>query len=261
MNSEVEYPPLRWATRAGLAANGLLHLMVGWFAARVALGGVERADQAGALQAIAARPFGRELVWLLVGGFVAVVMWRVREALWGFPYLESARQRTPKRLFSAVQAVIYTVLAVLAVRVAVGSPAGRGYEGLTAFVLRQPFGRPLVVAAGIGVLVTGGFIIVRGWQHAFAEDMDLRRASPRARAITLGVGRLGATTKGFAFMIIGGLVVQAALTSRPERAEGLDVALKTLAAQPYGPVLLIAVAIGLAGFGVFCFLDAHYHRV
>jgi hypothetical protein len=39
------------------------------------------------------------------------------------------------------------------------------------------------------------------------------------------------------------------------------VALKALAAQPFGPYLLIVVAIGLAAYGVFCVFDAPYHRV
>jgi hypothetical protein len=64
-----------------------------------------------------------------------------------------------------------------------------------------------------------------------------------------------------AFVIIGALVGVAALTSQPARAEGLDAALKTLASQPFGPVLLVIVALGLASYGVFCFFDARYHRV
>jgi Domain of Unknown Function (DUF1206) len=39
------------------------------------------------------------------------------------------------------------------------------------------------------------------------------------------------------------------------------VALRTLAAQPYGIIVLVAVALGLAAYGVFCAFDARYHRV
>jgi signal transduction histidine kinase len=41
----------------------------------------------------------------------------------------------------------------------------------------------------------------------------------------------------------------------------LDVALRTLAAQSYGAVLLAVVAAGLAAFGVFALFDARYRRV
>jgi hypothetical protein len=57
------------------------------------------------------------------------------------------------------------------------------------------------------------------------------------------------------------LLCVAALTVDPQRANGLDSALKALREQPYGVFLLIAVGIGFACHGVFCFLDARYHRV
>jgi hypothetical protein len=164
-------------------------------------------------------------------------------------------------LFSIVQAVVFTVLAVLATRVAVGSSAGTGGQGPTAGLLRLPGGQPIVLTIGTGMLVTGAVMIYRGWRLTFAEDMDLSRASRVGRACAVRTGQVGAMTKGIAVMIIGVLVGVAALTWQPARAEGLDAALKTLADQPFGPLLLIAVAIGLANFGVFAFFDAHYHRV
>jgi hypothetical protein len=57
------------------------------------------------------------------------------------------------------------------------------------------------------------------------------------------------------------LVVVAAVRFDPSRANGLDPALKALAGQPFGTVLLVLVALGLAAYGVFCFFDAKYHRV
>jgi hypothetical protein len=62
-------------------------------------------------------------------------------------------------------------------------------------------------------------------------------------------------------VIIGVLIGLAAMTYQPQRAEGLDAALKALAAQPFGTYLLGLVGIGLASYGVFCFFDARYHRV
>jgi hypothetical protein len=65
---------MRVAARAGLVANGLMHLVVAWLAVQVAFGRNERADQGGALQTVAAQPFGRELLWLVTAGSVAVVV-------------------------------------------------------------------------------------------------------------------------------------------------------------------------------------------
>jgi hypothetical protein len=253
--------PLRRVTRAGLAANGVLHLLVAYLALRVAMGYTARADQAGAFQAVAAEPLGRPLLWLLVAGFAAVVIWRVREAVWGFHYVRDDKKRTTKRLFSAVQALVYIALGLLAARVATGSPAGNGGSGITAAVLRLPWGRPLVVAIGAGIVVLGAGMAIQGCRKRFTEDMDLDQASPRTRTVAVRVGQIGSVAKGLAFMIVGGLVASAAMNHRPEQAEGLDAALKTIAGQPYGRIALLVVAAGVACFGVFLFFDSRYHRV
>jgi Domain of Unknown Function (DUF1206) len=75
------------------------------------------------------------------------------------------------------------------------------------------------------------------------------------------VGQVGNVAKGVSIGLIGILLGVAAVRHNPDEATGLDAALKGLAAQPYGPYLLIAVAVGIVAYGVFCFFDARYHRV
>jgi hypothetical protein len=48
----------------------------------------------------------------------------------------------------------------------------------------------------------------------------------------------------------GILVIVATLNSDPAKASGIDGAVKTLGAAPYGKVLLILAAVGMAAFGV-----------
>ncbi|GAB3871622.1 DUF1206 domain-containing protein [Dactylosporangium cerinum] len=55
--------------------------------------------------------------------------------------------------------------------------------------------------------------------------------------------------------------MQAAVTNDPGKSRGLDAALHTLVAQPYGKFLLLAVALGVAAFGVYCFFQAKYRKV
>ena len=64
------------------------------------------------------------------------------------------------------------------------------------------------------------------------------------------------------FAAAGGalLIGLAAIYADPQQSGGMDKALKTLAAQPYGMFLLAAVAIGIAAFGVYCFAAARAHR-
>jgi hypothetical protein len=57
------------------------------------------------------------------------------------------------------------------------------------------------------------------------------------------------------------LFVIAALTHDPETAGGLDSALRTLAALPFGAIILWVVGAGLALYGLFCFARARYARM
>ncbi|MFE3451825.1 DUF1206 domain-containing protein [Nonomuraea sp. NPDC059194] len=61
-------------------------------------------------------------------------------------------------------------------------------------------------------------------------------------------------------MTAGVLIGQAAITYDPDRAVGIDGALKSLADTPAGPWLLVAVAVGLVLFAVYCLAEARWHR-
>jgi hypothetical protein len=63
-----------------------------------------------------------------------------------------------------------------------------------------------------------------------------------------------------ALSIIGALFGWAALTYDPKKAGGMDAALMTIRDQPFGVVLLLVVALGIACFGVYCFAWARFAR-
>jgi uncharacterized protein DUF1206 len=52
--------------------------------------------------------------------------------------------------------------------------------------------------------------------------------------------------------------VLAAVQVDPNKASGLDASLKTIAAQPYGQIMLGVIAFGLAAYGVYNLFAARY---
>jgi hypothetical protein len=72
-------------------------------------------------------------------------------------------------------------------------------------------------------------------------------------------GRLGLVAKGAIYAIIGVLAIAVPLDlgGKPSDREG---ALRTVAQQPFGKVLLIALAIGFAGYAVWRFVQAFLDR-
>jgi hypothetical protein len=253
--------PVKFGARVGLVAYGITYLLIAWLALQVAFGDSgERTDQSGAFQTIGSEPFGQALLWVLVVGFVAVALWRLEQAVFATAGVQDQSEQIKKRVETGARAVVFAALAIIAVRTAVGSGQQSTGQEATAGVLGWPGGQFLVGAVG---LVLVGLAVVKakhGWEKKFLEEMNLP-SDQKARAAVERLGQVGSIAKAVALGLIGVLVVVAAVLFDPSKANGLDPALKTLAAQPFGMLLLVIVAVGLAAYGVFCFFDAKYHRV
>jgi len=254
--------PVKIAARVGILAYGITHLLIGALALQVAFGqGAEQADQSGAFQALAQQPYGPPLLWVLAFGFVAAALWRAELAIWGYGYVSDKTTLVRRKVVSGVKAAIFVALAVLAGTTASGGGGGGGgQQEATAGVFGLPGGQLLVGLAGVVVLVIGVVKVVEGYRKKFLEDMDAP-SDRHARTVLERVGQVGNMAKGVSIGLIGILLGVAAVRHDPAEATGLDAALKGLAAQPYGPYLLVAVAVGIVAYGVFCFFDARYHRV
>jgi hypothetical protein len=252
---------LKGLTRVGFIGYGLLHLALAWVAAQIALGqGGEEGDQSGAFQKLAHQPFGEVLLWFVIVCLVALAVWQAILAAWG--HREShGRERVFERLSSAARVIIYCVLAWTAGKVVVGAPSSSAQQQqqAAAGIMAKPAGEWLVALVGIAVLAVGLGMIWYGWKRKFARKLSV--AQPQARSAAMRAGQIGYGAKGVAFGIVGYLLVEAAIKNDPGKSRGLDAALHTLAEQPYGKFLLLAVAIGVAAFGVYCFFQARYRKV
>jgi Domain of Unknown Function (DUF1206) len=252
---------LDWLARLGLAARGLVYVLIGVLAFRIAFGnGGERADQQGAFQELAQNGAGKALLWVVALGFIGYAAWLVTRALWGYRDKPAAKRRG-HRVVSAVRAVVYFGLAALAVKTAVGSGGGNGGQTATAKLLGMTGGRAIVVIAGLVVIGVGVALAAQGVRREFEDDLALGRLSRRARRAVVVLGVAGNVARGVVVGIVGGLVIAAAATFDPDKARGLDAALKTLAGQPAGPWLLSVAALGLGCFGAFSFAAARYHKL
>lgn len=248
----------RWferVARLGFAGSGLIHLLIGWIAARVALGGGGEADQGGALAAVREAPAGGVLLWVCVLGFATLAIFQLVEGILGGPDLTD-------RLKAVGKGILYAALGVTTFTYARGgsSDSGESTTDLTATLLQAPLGRWLVAAVGVGVAAVGAYHVFKGLTHRFLEDLRSSGGGDLGRAIVV-TGTLGYAAKGVALVVLGGLFGVAAWQADADEAAGLDAALKALAEQPFGTVLLLAVALGLILFGVYSVLRARYARM
>lgn len=251
----------RWVermARVGIAARGLVYVLIAFLAAKIATGDRDRrADQSGAFQTLAESGWGKAVLWAVVAGLVGYAAWELTEAASGHRD-ETSGKRSAHRLESAAKALLYLGLALVAARVATGGSGGAGSESLTARLLGMSGGRLLVGLAGVVVAAIGAWMLFQGWTKRFLDDV---RTSGTANGTVERLGQVGHVARGAVVVVVGVLVVAAAVTFDPQKARGLDAALSALAAQPYGPYLLLLVALGLLCFGAYSVVESRLKRL
>ncbi|MGA1835438.1 DUF1206 domain-containing protein [Herbiconiux sp. 11R-BC] len=244
----------RGVARSGFAVNGLIHVLIGALAIGVAVGGASgsgggEADQSGALKQLAATPGGLFVLWAAVVGLFALGVWQLVQA---FVVSDpDAKKKWGRRASEAGKGVVYLAIGATALVFALGgsSNSSDSSKTLSANLLSTPGGVFLLVALGLAVLGGGiGFVVI-GVRRTFRKQIRVP-AGTAGRAVTV-LGMVGYIAKGIALAVVGVLFVVAALTADPQKASGLDGALKALASLPFGIVVLVAVGIGLIAYGVY----------
>lgn len=233
---------------AGLAARGLLHLVVAILAVQLLAGGGggEEPSGAGAVEALARQPGGRLLVGLVALGLLAYGLWRLAQAALG----ADEDDGPGRRLLTALRGVFHLgFAAAVAGIVAGGNSSGGGGEerSLTARVLEWPAGPVVVAGLGLVLLGVGVANLARAAKDDPADVLDdRRRPKGRAGAVVRGLSIAGLGARALAFGLVGWSFVAAAWSHEPGRADGVDDALRDLTMSAPGRVLLVVVAAGLA---------------
>lgn len=252
--------------RAGLAARGLLYVVVAALAVQVARGHRDtQADKHGALQTVVRQPLGRVLVLLLAVGFAGYAIWRFVEAAVG-PAGERDDGKTKfKRVGYAARGALYAFFAASAVKLFIWSGQATAAENAeadwTARVLNWPGGTWLVQATGAVVIGAGLYIGWRGVSGKFRKRLKSLEMGKGERQASRVVGTFGMVARMLITIVIGVLLIAAARHHDPGRAVGIDGAIKRLADRSYGPTLLILVALGLGAYGLYSFVEARYRRI
>jgi len=245
----------------GLVAYGVMHVIIGWLAVQLAFG--DRAGSTsteGAIHELAAQPFGEVLVWMVGIGMYLLAAWQLVEAVLGHRDHGGA-DRARKRATSAGKAVVYAVIGTSAVKVALGDGSGsseKSTDTMTAKLMDLPGGQVLVGLVGVGIIVVGAALAYRGVTDRFLRDIDAEGQGGATGSAYTWLGRAGYSAKGAALGVVGGLFCYAAITHEARESGGLDQALAEVLDQPFGPVLLTAIGLGIGCFGVYCFAWARH---
>lgn len=251
---------LQLLARVGIAARGLVWLVIGLLALSVLVrGGDQQTDQQGALRAIADRPLGTALLVVLLLGFLAYAVWLGLSAAVGHRE-EQGRDRLLARGESGVKAVVYLALAATVLRFLTSGGGADQTASTTAELMGRSGGRLLVGLAGAVVVAVGVGMVVRAVRGDHMDKLDAARLPAGRRQLVARLGAVGQAGRGLVVGMVGGFLLDAAVRFDPARAKGLDAGLQTLAGRSYGPVLLAVVVVGLLAFAAWSFVEAAFRR-
>lgn len=243
----------RWLVTSGLVTVGVVHILIGVLALQLAWSGGsgQETDQKGALGTIAENPIGRGVMWVIAVALFGLFVWKLTQAWWGYTWKDGF-SRTRKRLGALGGGLMYLFLGITAMRLALGSGAGntdQDQQTRVGELLSKPFGQVLAGVVAAAIIGYAGILVKRGVTSSFTQEYE-GEPSPAVKRL----GQVGYIAKGIAIGLVGVLFGWAALTYDPEKAGGLDDALRTVKEQGAGgPVLLTIIALGLMAYGVYCF--------
>ncbi|MYU35683.1 DUF1206 domain-containing protein [Streptomyces sp. SID8358] len=253
--------------RAGFVARGVIYLLVGLLAARIAFAGGsgKQADRGGAIAEIAEQPFGKVLLWALGIALVGMALWRLSEALFGQAGPDG--RDASKRAVAAGRFVFYSFVAYSVLSYAVGvqgsgsGSSDRRTADVTAKALGWTGGQWIVGIAGVVVVGAGLWIAFRAIARKYHKHLKTAEMTRRTRQAVDVVGVFGGAVRGGVFATAGGFAIAAAVQHEPGKAKGMDDTLRSFTQTPVGPWLLVLVAVGLAAFGLFSWANARYRKV
>ena len=240
--------------RFGFLSRGVVYVLIGGIAARVAI--LQRGrttGPAGAFARVLTGSGGRLLLWIVVAGLFAFVLFRVVQGV-------RTRQRLAQIGYVA-SALGGLVLAIAAARVLLRFRSGADEAGLRELVTRlvsHAWGRIGLELGGAIAIVAGAVEAVRAILGRLPADFTAAIMVRARKKWTSVLTRVGMVAHGIIVAIVGYSVCRAGLEEDARTLGGTGGALRTLRLSGGGPVLFGLVAVGLIAYGLsLLVLGAH----
>ena len=202
------------------------------------------------------------LVGVIALGLLGYAAWRVIEGVTN-PQGKTGAKGVAYRVGSVVRGVIHLALAGAAASLALwredsdGGGSGR---------IREYVGKGLAMPGGVYVLwaIAAGFLGYGAYQlyNAFKAKLSrqLQLGAVRGREAVIAISRAGIAARGIVFGTIAVLLGRAARDHDARHAGGLSDSLRELFTE-LGRWPYLAIALGLAAYGVYELINAKYRRI
>lgn len=245
--------------KSGYGARGIVFLLVAVLALFSGFAG-GRPETKTALAALLEQPFGRIWVGLIGVGLIGFVIWRLSQSLADSDGHGAGPKAIAIRSALFGSAVTYLGLAFYSLGQAItvhSDGGGSGEKGLAQWVMSQPFGPSLAIGIGIGFIAGGIVTAAKGLTRRFERYLNL----PDKKGLVALICIYGLVARGVLFAVVGFLFAYAGFSVDPEKAGSMGDALEWVHRLPFGSILYVAAAAGLAAFGLYNLVEARYRIV
>ncbi len=244
--------------RLGYGAKGVVYTLVGALAAMRAAGmGGELTGTTGALTEIREMPFGTAMLIAIALGLIAYTAWRWAQALLDVENKGADAEGLTKRAGLFISGGLYASLAWSSLMLARGISQSSDSDAKAAEAMSMPGGDWLVMAVGAGLVISGLYQFYRAWKTQFTKHWKGSLSGNRRQWATR-ISRFGIAARAVIFVMMGGYILDAGLSSNPEETRGMGATLAELSSIPWA---LGVISVGLICYGGYSLVNAMYRQI
>lgn len=244
--------------RAGYAGRGVTYAAIAGLSLWSIWAGGRAQGTSSTLETLHSSALGWILLGMIAIGLIAYCVWRILNASLDLEAYGTDVEGLLARTGMVVTGLIHAAFGVIAFALLFGQSSGGGnMSTLTQRVFEMPMGRIVVGAGAIATIGAGLYYLKKAIREEYRDDL-------RANHFTVNWNwalKAGVLAQGIIVTIVGSFFLLAALTYNASEAGGMGQVFSWLSSQPFGQLLVIAICAGLAGFALFCFVNAAYRII
>ncbi|TXE13299.1 DUF1206 domain-containing protein [Algoriphagus aquimarinus] len=250
--------------QVGFYSKGLVYALMGILAAMVAFGlGGEIKGKSGIVSFLQELPGGVILTSIVAFGLLAYSLWRFYEAAFD-PSGDEDEKRIGPRLQFAYSGIFYGVIAFSFAKPLFSNSDSSGDESKKAALsqlLEKEWGIWVIWIIAVGMALNAIWQCYLGFSGKYMKQIDENPDTKNEYNLVKQSGRYGYVARGVVFGIISFFIIKVSLAHDANALEGTEGALQYLLSLPYGSFLMGAVALGMLGYGIFCFMVARHSDI
>jgi hypothetical protein len=248
--------------RYGSVSIGVVYIFIGVIAIlsllRLKDGG---ADEDSLLELLAGVWLGEVLLWVILGGILCYMMWRIYEAIADPANLGNNKKGIIRRTAIALSALAYGTIAVSGIQAMTGTDDEEGFEEQRHFIasiLAWDGGGWVIAIAGVCIGITA----LVEFRYVFLGDhrpqMDVIHLSKTKHRIIDILAWAGHLARSIILGIIAYSLIRGAIYNNAEETVNTDKAFNFIGESMLGHPFFVIVALGTICYGIFMIIFGIY---